>query len=74
MPDDMQKDRSRKGGGASSGPPYPSPHDGKKGGKADTYMGHGGQTDMEYHGTGRLGHRKTGDNANAPAANDGDKD
>ena len=29
-------------------------------------MGHGGQSEMEYHVTGRLGEKKVGANANAP--------
>ena len=55
------------GGGQSGGGAYPNPHAGKEGGK-DGFMGSGGQTEMPYHGTGRLGDRKTGANANAPAA------
>ena len=30
-------------------------------------MGHGGQTEMPYHGHGQLGEDKVGENANAPA-------
>lgn len=61
----------RGGAGDSGGGPYPNPHRGKDE-KSDTYMGHGGQTDIEYHGTGRLGEKKTGESSNAPAADDGD--
>ena len=56
-----------KGGGQSGGGPYPNPHTGKE--EGDTgggFMGHGGQSEMEYHGTGRLGEKKVGGNANAP--------
>ena len=60
-----------KGAGESGGGPYPNPHAGKDE-KSDGFTGHGGQSEMEYHGTGRLGERKTGENANAPAAEDGD--
>ena len=57
-----------KGGGQSGGGPYPNPHTGKEaGGAGGGFMGHGGQTEMEYHGTGQLGAKKVGDNPNAPA-------
>jgi hypothetical protein len=58
--------QGRAGGGDSGGGAYPNPHAGKEGGK-DGFMGSGGQTEMPYHGTGRLGEEKTGGNANAPA-------
>ena len=35
-------------------------------------MGHGGQSAMDSHGGGRFGEKRTGGNANAPAADDGD--
>jgi hypothetical protein len=56
----------RGGGGDSGGGPYPNPHTGKKE-KTDGFFGHGGQTEMGYHGTGQLGDEETGDNENAPA-------
>ena len=62
-----------KGAGQSGGGPYPNPHRGKDG-KSDTFTGHGGQSEMEYHGAGRLGEKRVGDNANAPAAEDGSDD
>jgi hypothetical protein len=42
------------GGGESSGGAYPNPHTGKapKGG----FLGHGGQTEIAYSGTGQGGH------------------
>jgi hypothetical protein len=58
--------KSQSGGGA-----YPNPHTGKDGGKSDGFTGHGGQTEMEYHGTGQLGEKKVGENANSPAREDG---
>ena len=63
----------RRGSGESGGGPYPNPHGGKEK-KSDGFLGHGGQTDMEYHGTGRLGEKKVAGNANAPARDDGDGD
>lgn len=57
----------RKGAGESGGGAYPNPRTGKEGGKTDGFQGHGGQTGMEYHGTGRLGEDEAGGNANAPA-------
>lgn len=62
-----------KGAGQSGGGAYPNPHSGKDG-KSDGFMGHGGQTEMEYHGHGRLGEKDAGGNANAPAADDGADD
>jgi hypothetical protein len=56
----------RGGGGDSGGGPYPNPHSGKKP-KADGFLGHGGQTEMDYHGRGQLGENKVGGNADAPA-------
>jgi hypothetical protein len=62
------------GGGQSGGGAYPNPHAGKEGGEAEGFMGHGGQTEMAYHGTGRLGEERTGDNPNAPAGTAGSDD
>jgi hypothetical protein len=67
---DMQ---GRSGSGESGGGAYPDPHQGKDGG-SDGYMGHGGQSEMPYHGKGQLGEEKVGDNANAPAEGTGDED
>jgi hypothetical protein len=61
----------RRGGGESGGGPHLNPHRGKAGGK-DGFLGSGGQTGKSYHGHGRLGEEQTGDNPNAPAADDGD--
>ena len=57
--------------GESGGGAYPNPHTGK-GGSAnapDRFMGHGGQTDIEYHGPGQ-GDSKGGGDANAAADED----
>ena len=66
-PEAADKMNGRSGGGDSGGGAYPNPHTGKDG-KRGGFMDHGGQTDMAYHGTGRLGDEKTGGNANAPAS------
>ena len=61
-----ERQTGREGGGDSGGGAYPNPHTGKEGGRGG-FMDHGGQTGMEYHGSGQLGGDKTGENANAPA-------
>ena len=66
-----EKTSGRSGGGDSGGGAYPNPHSGKQGGKTDGYMGHGGQSEMPYHGKGQLGEDKVGENANAPAEEGG---
>lgn len=65
---DDGKDRmgGRSGGGDSGGGAYPNPHTGKDGGGGG-FLDHGGQTEMPYHGSGRLGDETVGDNPNAPA-------
>jgi hypothetical protein len=74
-PDKLEALNGATGAGQSGGGAYPNPHTGKDGGGADGYMGHGGQTEMPYHGGGRLGEQKTGENVNAPAENtSGSKD
>jgi hypothetical protein len=60
----------RSGGGDSGGGAYPNPHSGKKP-KAGGFLGHGGQTEMAYHGKGRLGDQVTDENENAPAGKAG---
>lgn len=61
---DDDKMNGRSGGGDSGGGAYPNPHSGKAPKDAGFT---GGQTDKAYHGSGRLGDRKVGGNANAPA-------
>jgi hypothetical protein len=68
--DKVERETGSTGAGQSGGGAYPNPHSGKKG-KSDGFLGHGGQTDMNYHGTGQLGEQKTGDNANSPARKSG---
>ena len=52
--------------GDSAGGPYPSPHnDPDKADPEDTFMGHGGQSDMRYFGDGQLGDEEVGEPENA---------
>ena len=70
MSDKSRAEETTDGSGQSGGGAYPNPHTGKEDGHSDGYGGHGGQSGMEYHGTGQLGDKKTGDNPNAPAKGD----
>jgi hypothetical protein len=71
-PDRIESMNGASGGGQSGGGAYPNPHTGKegKGENKEGYMGHGGQSEMPYHGTGRLGDQKVGGNENSPASNE----
>ncbi len=52
-------------GGESGGAPYPNPHDGKaKENDFGSTLGHGGQTEIAYHGPGHLGEKKVSDDDN----------
>jgi hypothetical protein len=65
---ETERQTGRSDGGQSGGGAYPNPHAGKEGdGASGGLMGHGGQTEMPYHGTGQLGEDEVGENANAPA-------
>ena len=58
-------------GGESQGGAYPNPHTGKKPERGGL-MDHGGQTEIDYHGSGQLGSEKVGEgNDNSPAKNEG---
>ena len=59
----------RSGGGDSGGGAYPNPHQGKK--PKGGFLGHGGQTEMAYHGKGQLGDQAVEGNENAPAGKAG---
>ena len=67
-PDKTEMFNGSTGGGQAGGGAYPNPHTGKEGGKNEGFMGHGGQTEMPYHGTGQLGETDTGGNPNEGAA------
>lgn len=54
--------QGRRGGSESGGGPYPNPQTGKAPGNSG-FMGHGGQTEMRYHGGGQAG-----DGGDAPHA------
>ena len=58
-------------GGDSQGGAYPNPHTGKKP-KGGGFMGHGGQSEMAYHGSGQLGEEVVEGNENAPAEKGGE--
>ncbi len=62
----IERETGSTGAGQSGGGAYPNPHSGKSK-KSDGFFGHGGQSEMEYHGTGQLGEKKIGGNANSPA-------
>lgn len=54
-------------GGESQGGAYPNTNEGRDP-KQSGMQGHGGQTEMGYHGSGQLGDRQIGEgNQNAPA-------
>ena len=58
---DMNENEGDSGGGA-----YPNPHNDPDDADAeDTFMGHGGQSDMRYYGDGQLGGEDLGDRHNA---------
>ncbi len=60
-------------GGESAGGAYPNPHTGKEErgesgkGPGGGFMGHGGQSGIDYHGPGQLGDEDIGGNANSVA-------
>lgn len=56
----------KSGGGESSGGAYPNPHAGKKPEGQGGFLGHGGQSEINYHGPDQLGDTDVpGDNPNA---------
>jgi len=66
-PETMETMNGRAGGGDSGGGAYPNPHTGKGGSDSEGFMGHGGQTEMPYHGGEQLGEESVGGNSNAAA-------
>ena len=65
-PETLAKFNGRTGGGDSAGGAYPNPHTGKEGSDKDGYSGTGGQTEVGYHGTNKLGEQDLGPNPNSP--------
>ena len=70
---EAEKKTGVRGAGQSGGGPYPNPHDHEQAGTQEGWNGHGGQTDMPYHGTGQLGEEDVGETPNAPAEKSGAK-
>ncbi len=64
--EEVERMSGRSGGGDSGGGAYPNPHTGKEP-RQGGFMGHDGQTEMPYHGSGQLGEQTLEGNANAPA-------
>lgn len=59
----------KKGGGESSGGNYPNPHRGKEPqAKPESFLGHGGQTEIGYHGPEQLGDQNVGEDDNPNSA------
>ncbi|MFV0623865.1 hypothetical protein ACBY01_07630 [Sphingomonas sp. ac-8] len=70
---DQQQVSGRDAAGESGGGAYPNPHTGKDE-KQSGFLGHGGQTDVDYRGPGQgsEGEGKTGSNPNAGTGSDQD--
>jgi len=73
---DQREVHGRSAGGESAGGAYPNPHTGKEP-SGGGFMGHGGQTDIAYHGSGQGGddgasapNAATGSSENADATDD----
>lgn len=71
--DELGEVASRRGasaaGGESGGGAYPNPHTGKEGDESG-FMGHGGQSKIDYHGPEQLGEQGMEEQPNAGAKND----
>ena len=68
--DKVERETGAEGAGQSGGGAYANPHSGRDA-ESNGFLGQRGQSEMEYHGTGRLGEKKTGDNANSPTRKSG---
>ena len=55
------------GAGESGGGAYPNPHSGN-GHPDEGFLGHGGQSEIAYHGPGQLGDEQVDEDANANSA------
>ncbi|WP_375419683.1 hypothetical protein [uncultured Sphingomonas sp.] len=75
-PDGVNESDARTAGGESGGGGYDNPHTGKDGNSdANGILGHGGQTEIGYHGGGQAGSDgQATDNATAEGSSDVDKD
>jgi hypothetical protein len=62
----------RSGGGESGGGAYPNPHTGKDDHPGEGFMGHGGQTEINYHGAGQLGDEQVTEEGNPNSATKSD--
>lgn len=70
-PEGVTNPGGREEGGESGGGSYPNPHRGKDGdSSASGFMGHGGQTTIDYHGSGQA----SNDGPEAPNAATRDED
>ncbi len=63
-PDGVKDPANGRKGSESAGAAYPRPKRHK-----GSFGAHGGQSEIEYHGTGQLGDQKTGNNPNAVTGN-----
>ena len=70
---EAEKKTGSRGAGQSGGGSYPNPHDHKGDESQEGWNGHGGQTDMPYHGPGQLGDEDVGQTPNATARKGGAK-
>jgi hypothetical protein len=52
---EAERQTGRTGGGESGGGSVPHPRTGKARGGLNGFFGHGGQSEISYHGSGRLG-------------------
>ncbi|WP_206363599.1 hypothetical protein [Sphingomonas crocodyli] len=74
-PDGVQEPHQRASAGESGGGAYPNPHKDKKPKTSPgDFLGHGGQTEINYHGSGQLGDQQVDEQNGARAATAKDAD